>query len=206
MKKPFHSTSTLRLVVSLGLMLCTLLQQPLWAQDFTAPIREEGRLCGFFPCPQPEAQIEPNAGKWKPWILEDVRQVRPSGPPSNSISAQEIGVLKQLSFQRDAAAMDLIKYWDAGSPSYPWNEFAGDQLIKSNLAACGDLRRNGHGLGFEISSSSPAAKRIQPVADYGNSDSEQSFVSFRTRCGGGSGFCCARSLLSAASGVLQCQG
>ena len=138
MKKPFgitRLTAKLRFALSLGLMLCTVLQQPVWAQDFTAPIREEGRLCGFFPCPQTEAQIEPNAGKWKPWILDDVRQVRPSGPPSNAISAQEIGVLKQLSFQRDTAAIDLIKYWDAGSPSYRWNEFAVDQLIKSNLAA-----------------------------------------------------------------------
>lgn len=136
MKKVFgitRLTSKLRGVLSLGLVLCTLLQQPVWAQDFTAPIRDEGRLCGFFPCQQPEAQIEPNAGKWKTWLLDDVRQVRPSGPPSSSISAQEIGVLKQLSFQRDAAAIDLINYWDAGSPSFRWNEFAVDQVIKGNL-------------------------------------------------------------------------
>ncbi len=128
-----RSASKFRIVMSLSLVLCTLLQQPVWSQDFTAPIREEGRLCGFFPCPQPDVQIEPNAGKWKPWILDDVRQVRPAGPPSISVSAQEIGVLKQLSFQRDAAAIDLIKYWDAGSPSSRWNEFAVDQAIKNNM-------------------------------------------------------------------------
>ncbi len=114
-------------------LLISLNLAPVRAQDFTAPPREEARLCGFFPCPQPEAQIEPDAGKWKTWLLADVNQVRPPGPPSRSISDQEIGVLKQLSFQRDAAALDLIKYWDAGSPSFRWNEFAVDQAIRNNL-------------------------------------------------------------------------
>jgi membrane-associated phospholipid phosphatase len=128
-----RSISKLRLVLSLGLLLSVLAQQQVWSQGFTAPMRDEGRLCGFFPCPQPEAQVEPNAGKWKTWLLADVGQVRPAGPPSLSVSAQEIGVLKQLSFQRDAAALDLINYWDAGSPSFRWNEFAVDQVIKNNL-------------------------------------------------------------------------
>ncbi|MGH9853650.1 MAG: phosphatase PAP2 family protein [Blastocatellia bacterium] len=128
-----RATSKLRYVLSLSLALCALSQQSVWSQDFTAPPREDARLCGFFPCPQPEAQVEPNAGKWKTWLLDDVRQVRPPGPPLRSISEQEIGVLKQLSFQRDAAALDLINYWDAGSPSFRWNEFAVDQVIKSSL-------------------------------------------------------------------------
>jgi len=126
-------TSWLRYVLSLSLLLCATAQGPVWSQDLAAPPRDEGRLCGFSPCPQSEAQIEPNAGKWKPWLLEDVRQVRPPGPPSTAVSAQEVGVLKQLSFQRDAAAMDLINYWDSGSPSFRWNEFAVDQVIKNNL-------------------------------------------------------------------------
>jgi membrane-associated phospholipid phosphatase len=106
---------------------------PIRAQDFAAPPRGEARICGFFPCPQPETQIEPNAGKWKTWLLADVNQVRPPGPPARAISEQEIGVLNQLSFQRDAAALDLISYWDAGSPSFRWNEFAVDQVIRNNL-------------------------------------------------------------------------
>jgi membrane-associated phospholipid phosphatase len=129
-----RSTSKFRYVLLLSLLLCALSQQSVWSQDITAPPREDARPCGiFFPCPQPEGQIEPNAGKWKTWLLEDVRDVRPPGPPSRSISDQEIGVLKQLSSHRDAAALDLINFWDAGSPSLRWNEFAVDQVIRNNL-------------------------------------------------------------------------
>src|SRR5262249_30804791 len=129
-----RSISKLRYVLSLSLLLCVLSQQSVWSQEITAPPREDTRPCGiFFPCPQPEQQVEPNAGRWKTWLLEDVRQVRPPGPPSRPISDQEIGVLKQLSLHRDAAALDLINFWDAGSPSFRWNEFAVDQVIKNNL-------------------------------------------------------------------------
>ncbi|HKQ79524.1 MAG TPA: phosphatase PAP2 family protein, partial [Blastocatellia bacterium] len=129
-----RSNSILRYALYLCLTLCVLSQQSVWSQDIAAPPREDARVCGiFFPCPQPDEQVEPGAGKWKTWLLEDVRQVRPPGPPSRSISDQEIGVLKQLSFRRDAAALDLIKYWDAGSPSFRWNEFAVDQVIRNNL-------------------------------------------------------------------------
>jgi membrane-associated phospholipid phosphatase len=136
MKKVFgvtRSTSRLRYVLSLSLALCALSQQSVWSQDLTAPLHEDARLCGFFPCPRHERQVEPNAGNWKTWLIDDVRQVRPPAPPSRSISEREIGVLKRLSFHRDAAAMDLINYWDAGSPSFRWNEFAVDQAIKNNL-------------------------------------------------------------------------
>jgi membrane-associated phospholipid phosphatase len=129
------STSKLRFAILLSLLLCVSSQQSAWSQDITAPPREAARPCGFFfPCPQPEPQVEPNAGKWKTWLLDDIRQVRPPGPPARPISEQEIGVLKQLSFHRDAAALDLINYWDAGSPSFRWNEFAVDQLIRNNIS------------------------------------------------------------------------
>ena len=99
--------------------------------------RDHNHSGSFRHCPPTELQIEPNAGKWKTWLLDDVRQVRPPAPPPRSISEQEIGVLKRLSFQRDAAALDLINYWDAGSPSFRWNEFAVDQVIGNNLIGPG---------------------------------------------------------------------
>lgn len=115
--------------VGLSLSLCVLSQQSAWSQDGAAPLRNAARPCGFFShCPQPERQVEPNAGRWKTWLLSDVSQVRPPGPPSRAISEKEIRVLKRLSFQRDAAALDLINFWDAGAPSFRWNEFATDRI------------------------------------------------------------------------------
>src|SRR5262245_40035564 len=127
------STSKLRFALLLSLLLCALSQRSVWSQDAATLSIALGHCGSFRHCPPPESLIEPNAGKWKTWLLDDVRQVRPPAPPPRSISEQEIGVLKRLSFQRDAAALDLINYWDAGSPSLRWNEFAVDQAIRNNL-------------------------------------------------------------------------
>jgi membrane-associated phospholipid phosphatase len=84
-------------------------------------------------CSPPAPQVEPQAGTWKTWLLESGSQFRSavSAPPATGQS--EIGELIQLSQQRDAGALDLIKYWDAGSPSYRWNELAQNQIIKNNI-------------------------------------------------------------------------
>src|SRR5215475_7559699 len=132
------STSKLRFALLLSLLLCALSQQSAWSQaawlQEDAAMSSDHNHCGSFRhCPPPEPQIEPNAGEWKTWLLDDVREVGPPGPTARSISEQEIGALKQLSSRRNAAALDLINYWDAGSPSLRWNEFAVDQAIKNNL-------------------------------------------------------------------------
>jgi membrane-associated phospholipid phosphatase len=129
------STSSHRYVLLLSLSLCVLSQQSALSQDGAAPSHNAARSCGFFfPCPHPEPQVEPNAGRWKTWLLSDVSQAQPPGPPSRMISEKEIRVLKRLSFQRDAAALDLINFWDAGAPSFRWNEFATQRLIEDNLS------------------------------------------------------------------------
>ncbi len=127
------STSKLRIALLLSLLLCALSQRSAWSQE-AIPSIAPGHCGSFRRCPPPEPQIEPNAGKWKTWLLSDVSQVRPPGPPSRAISEKEIRVLKRLSFQRDSAALDLINYWDAGSPSFRWNEFAIERLIEDNLS------------------------------------------------------------------------
>ncbi|HKX27956.1 MAG TPA: phosphatase PAP2 family protein [Blastocatellia bacterium] len=128
-----HSPSKFRHILLLGFLFCALTQQSARSQDTAAQSRDIVGICGYIPCLRPEAQIEPKAVKWKPWLLDDARQVQPPGPPARSISEQEIRVLKQLSFHRDAGALDLISYWDAGSPSLRWNEHAVDQVIRNNL-------------------------------------------------------------------------
>src|SRR5262245_29980437 len=129
------STLRLRYVLLVSLSLCVLSQQSAWSQDGAAQPCEAARPCGlFFSCPQLGQQVEPNAGKWKTWLLSDVSQAQPPGPPSRAISEEEIRDLKRLSLHRDTAALDLINYWDAGSPSFRWNEFAVDQVINNGLA------------------------------------------------------------------------
>jgi hypothetical protein len=127
------SASKLRVVLLLSLLLCAFAQQSVRSQDGAAPLRDDARPRVIFPCPRPEAQIEPQAGKWKTWVLSSGRQLKIPPPPHRAASEKEIGVLKQLSFERDAAALDLINFWDAGSPSFRWNEFALGRIIKNNI-------------------------------------------------------------------------
>ncbi len=69
-------------------------------------------------------QIEPKAGTWKTWVLTSGSQLRVAAPPNKKATKAEIKELQMLAPQRDAAALDQISYWDAGSPAYRWNEIA----------------------------------------------------------------------------------
>ena len=79
------------------------------------------------------AQIEPNAGQWKTWVLSSGSQFRLPEPPSQRDSKEEVEVLANLATQRDANALALVKLWDAGSPSYQWNQIALSEISKFNL-------------------------------------------------------------------------
>jgi membrane-associated phospholipid phosphatase len=110
--------------------------QTIEANPLQSQTNPDCRANPFLPnrCPAP-AQIEPRAGTWRTWVLEDGSQFRNqiTGPPSRAVSHEEIAVLQQLARQRDAAALDLINFWDAGGPAYRWNEIATDQLIRNNV-------------------------------------------------------------------------
>ena len=70
------------------------------------------------------AQIEPNAGRWKTWVLTSGDQLRLSRPPDEAATQAEIVQLKQTAKQRDAATLERIKWWNAGPPGYRWTSIA----------------------------------------------------------------------------------
>jgi hypothetical protein len=78
-------------------------------------------------------QIEPAAGGWKTWVLSSGRQLPLPPPPGQATTDHEIAQLHALAAQRDAAALDLISYWDAGAPGYRWNELAIAQGLKEGI-------------------------------------------------------------------------
>jgi membrane-associated phospholipid phosphatase len=65
-------------------------------------------------------QVEPLAGNWKTWVLTSGSQLRLPPPPMTAVI--EIGQLRALAAQRDLAALDIISFWDTGSPAYRWIE------------------------------------------------------------------------------------
>src|SRR5215213_4152705 len=69
-----------------------------------------------------EAQVEPNAGSWTTWVLESGSQFRLDAPPDEAATTDEIAQLMEMAGDRDEAGLQQIAYWNAGPPSYRWNE------------------------------------------------------------------------------------
>jgi membrane-associated phospholipid phosphatase len=80
------------------------------------------------------AQIEPDAGQWKTWIIPSGRAMRLSAPPASDITITEVQWVKDSMGRRDQATLDAIHYWDAGAPAYRWMQLAMQQVVNSTLA------------------------------------------------------------------------
>src|SRR5687767_12441483 len=78
--------------------------------------------------------IEPEAGSWKTWVLTSGDQLRPDPPLDEIATQKELVTLQEMVADRDAAALDLVSYWDAGSPGYRWNELAMQQTVRAGMA------------------------------------------------------------------------
>jgi hypothetical protein len=100
-----------------------------------------GAATAFFPglglsspiAAQRTDRVEPGAGQWKTWLLQTTTQLRLPPPPD---SAAEIAAVRAAAGQRDAATLERIAFWDAGSAAYRWNEIALDLAnVKNNLSA-----------------------------------------------------------------------
>ncbi len=71
-----------------------------------------------------QAQVEPQAGAWKTWVLTSGSQLRLPAPPDAAASQAEVEQLRQTESQRDAAALDRLSFWNAGPPAFRWNSVA----------------------------------------------------------------------------------
>jgi membrane-associated phospholipid phosphatase len=84
-------------------------------------------------CPL-SAQVEPNAGKWKTWVISSGSAMRLPAPPASDVTATELQWVRECVNQRDQATLNTIRYWDAGSPAYRWMQLAQQYVVNSNLA------------------------------------------------------------------------
>jgi len=66
--------------------------------------------------------IEPRAGAWKTWVLRSGSELRLPPPPDAAATGLELDELRALAAARDGAALDRVRFWDAGAPGYRWNE------------------------------------------------------------------------------------
>jgi membrane-associated phospholipid phosphatase len=76
--------------------------------------------------------LEPEAGEWKTWVIASGSAVRPPEPPSLRQSRVELEELRNM--PRDAAAVERMKYWNAGAPVMRWLEIAAVELAAARLS------------------------------------------------------------------------
>ena len=62
------------------------------------------------------------AANWKTWLLDNPQQITIVAPPTAAQSKAELQSVKQRIAKLDEKKSEQIKYWDAGAPSYRWNQ------------------------------------------------------------------------------------
>src|SRR5690242_2097359 len=78
--------------------------------------------------------IEPGAGGWHTWVIQDVMAYRLPPPPDQDTTSQELQDVKAMVESRDAGDLQQIAFWNAGTPAYRWIQIAQQEV-------------NNHGLG-----------------------------------------------------------
>jgi membrane-associated phospholipid phosphatase len=75
-----------------------------------------------------QAQVEPQAGKWKTWVIASGGEFGVPPPPGAAATQNELEWLRDFSAQTDRRVPAIIRFWDAGPPSYRWIEVVTDRF------------------------------------------------------------------------------
>jgi len=75
------------------------------------------------------AQIEPNAGNWRTWVISSGKDYRVPPPPGHAETRAELKALAELISHNDAQTQQQIQFWDAGAPAYRWMDFVHTRLL-----------------------------------------------------------------------------
>ena len=79
------------------------------------------------------AQVEPNAGRWKTWVIPSGGTLRLAAPPNDATAAAEILQVKSAISQLDTATIEQIHFWDAGAPGYRWMQMTEQLAVSEGL-------------------------------------------------------------------------
>jgi hypothetical protein len=74
--------------------------------------------------------IEPNAGKWKTWILSSGKDIRVPPPPDASTTQAELAWLRLAVAEQNPNIVASIPYWNSGAPSYRWLELINSRALR----------------------------------------------------------------------------
>src|SRR5437660_1071611 len=79
---------------------------------------------------QTAGQIEPNAGKWKTWVISSGKDFRVPPPPNAASTKAELEWLRGLVAEKDSGIAAQIDFWDAGAPAYQWIELLNKRVLR----------------------------------------------------------------------------
>ena len=68
------------------------------------------------------------AANWKIWLIDNTQQISIAAPPDATQSKVELKLLKQQMSKLNASETAAIHYWNAGAPSYRWNQITPDLI------------------------------------------------------------------------------
>lgn len=68
------------------------------------------------------APVNYEAANWKTWLLDNPQQITIAAPPSAAQSKAELQSIKTGMRKLKEKKLAEIKYWNAGAPSYRWNQ------------------------------------------------------------------------------------
>ncbi len=74
-------------------------------------------------------QVEPNAGKWRTWVISSGKDYRVPPPPSAPQTQFELRELQKLVSTNNAQTREQIKFWDAGAPGYRWMDLISARIF-----------------------------------------------------------------------------
>ncbi len=81
-----------------------------------------------------QAQIEPQAGQWKTWVISSGTAYRLPAPPDGEGTGAELKWLKDCIANRTPSVMTGIRFWDAGAPGYRWMQMTEKLVVSEGLA------------------------------------------------------------------------
>ncbi len=81
------------------------------------------------------AQVEPQAGQWKTWVIPSGGVFRLPAPPNAAQTAVENQWVKECAAGRTQAVLAQVRFWDSGAPGYRWMQLAQQLAVSQGLAA-----------------------------------------------------------------------
>lgn len=79
------------------------------------------------------AQVEPQAGNWKTWVIASGAELRVPPPPGAAVTQNELDWLRDFSAQSDPRIPEIVRFWNAGPPSYRWIEIVTNRFLEGRF-------------------------------------------------------------------------